>query len=669
MLRLLPFLLLIALACAPAANASIAEQPWPPATGTGQLFVHYGEEHWNDDDGLTLLPKIVEETARYRPSLVTMSGDKDNDGTVDQLGMWKQIMSPYDSAGVPYLAGIGNHDRTTPPGVPPGTAGLITPGVQGSLENYKQVFADRPYPFGDAPNYQGIGPARPAGEPAGASSHYFADVGEVRWIFLDNSCWGLADCDESQSPAFPDAQGNTGQFEFLERNASEATAAGRTVFVVMHMPTRDPRDQSYIDPTTFQHVMGKNNAAATGTPDNERFEAVAERSGVDGVFLGHIKGQFTYRGRGGVPYYVDGGAGGELYTEGPVGADHGYWHGFRLLRVEGGRVTTDTVPIFVRDGIRLSGAESVKSGERARYIGFGRQPVFNDPAKVEMLELRDPDPQRPVEEGGALGAGVVGDFVRGGGWVLAPVLLLLLGGVAMNATGGGAGRARRRPSRAGRARLRPRVVVSACAGAGLLIVGTATMSIAQQTEPTTTPLDSLPSPARMYATSDPQIISPIAASDDDPRRDARTQTKDGMFEGACPGNARISVTSGYETTSVPVTVSSPKRVTKIVRRARVLPARGLRAGRRRAVARIVLGQRARVRVVIRRNGRTLATLRDDCLRPGSKALRVAWGGRVRSNGRLRSVRPGPFQVRILVRSDRAPVRRTGSLRVLSRRTR
>ncbi len=27
--------------------------------------------------------------------------------------------------------------------------------------------------------------------------------------------------------------------------------------MVMHMPTRDPRDQSYIDPTTFNHVMGK----------------------------------------------------------------------------------------------------------------------------------------------------------------------------------------------------------------------------------------------------------------------------------------------------------------------------------------------------------------------------------------------------------------------------
>ncbi len=100
-----------------------------------------------------------------------MSGDKDNDGTVEQLSRWKQIMSPYDRLGVPFFPAVGNHDRKAPPGVPPGTAGLITPGVQGDLANYKQVFADRPYPFGDATPYKEAGlhaaharrrPTRPA---------------------------------------------------------------------------------------------------------------------------------------------------------------------------------------------------------------------------------------------------------------------------------------------------------------------------------------------------------------------------------------------------------------------------------------------------------------------------------------------------------------------------
>ena len=141
----------------------------------------------------------MDEAARYRPDLVTMSGDKDNDGTVEQLTRWKEIMGVFDHAGIPYWPGIGNHDRQSPPGVLPGTAGLITPGVQGSLENYKEVFKDRPYPFGDA--------GAPAGDPPGASSHYFVDHGNVRWIFIDNSCWGLSDCDSVQNPPFPDSEG------------------------------------------------------------------------------------------------------------------------------------------------------------------------------------------------------------------------------------------------------------------------------------------------------------------------------------------------------------------------------------------------------------------------------------------------------------------------------
>src|SRR5918992_4678152 len=77
-----------------AAPASAATPPtWPPVEGSGHLFVHYGEEHWNDDDGMTLLPKVVEDTIRYRPKLVTMSGDKVNNGSVEELTKWREIMS------------------------------------------------------------------------------------------------------------------------------------------------------------------------------------------------------------------------------------------------------------------------------------------------------------------------------------------------------------------------------------------------------------------------------------------------------------------------------------------------------------------------------------------------------------------------------------------------
>ena len=229
------------------------------------------------------------------------------------------------------------------------------------------------------------------------------------------------------------------------------------------------------------------------------------------MFVAHIKGQFLYRGQGGVPYYIDGGAGGELYTEGPVGADHGYWHGFRLIRVAGGRITTDTVPIFVKDGIRLEGPRTVRTGRQAQFEAFGKQPVFNDPAKVPDLELRDPDPVRP-----ASGAGI-GGFVRGGGWIFVPVMLLVLGGLAMNGT---------------LPRPRRRALVLACATAGAGVVGVAGASLAQQAEPTTTPLESLPTPAHIFSTSDPLVLAPVTGKRDDPRRNARTQTEGGLSQAA-----------------------------------------------------------------------------------------------------------------------------------------
>jgi len=640
--------LAMALAAGPA-DASVTNTPWPPATGQGTLFVHYGEEHWNDADGLTLLPEIVEESGRYKPAMVTMSGDKDNDGTVEQLSRWKQIMGPYDKLGIPFFPAVGNHDRKTPPGVPPGTAGLITPGVQSDLANYRQVFADRPYPFGDARPYQqaGFGPrTRDPADPPGASSHYFVDYKDVRVIFLDNSCWGLTDCDPSQNPGFPDGQGNRGQLDYLRRNGGDASRAGKQVFVVMHMPTRDPRDQSYIDTTTFNHVMGKG-LSPSGAPDNIRFEEAAEQAGVDGVLLGHIKGQFLYEGRGKVPYFIDGGAGGELYTDGPVGTDHGYWHGFRLLRTGGGRLTTDTVPIFVKDGIRLDGPGYLVRGASARYEAFGAQPVFNDEAKVTGLELRDPDPIRPASSSGL---GSVGDFVRGGGWIFVPTLVLLLGGMAMNGT---------------LPRPRRRVAVAAAGVAGAGVIAVAGVSMAQQGSPTTTPLASLPVPARMFATSDPQVVAPVASASDDARRDPVRQTEDGGFRARCPGAARVSITSGFETTSKAVRVASLRG--RIVRGARAYRTRSLRPGRRVRVSKVRLGQPARVLVRIRRKGRTVRVLRDSCLSPGSKLLTSRWDGRVTRRGKLRRAAAGRYRAQVLVRSDRKTVSRTATVVVRKRR--
>ena len=278
----------------------------------------------------------------------------------------------------------------------------------------------------------------------------------------------------------------------------------------MHIPTRDPRDQSYIDTTSFTHVMGKNFPGASGTPDNVRFEETAERAGVDAVFLGHIKGQWIYRGQGDIPYYIDGGVGGELYTDGPVGVDHGYWHGFRLIRVAGDRIETDSVPILTPGSIAISGPETLARGQAADFSATGQQP-FKISRRVE-LELRDPDPL-PRQEGGLLP--MLGDFLTGGGYVIAPVVLLLLGGLVLRLES-------------------PRRRLAGAAPA-LAMVAVSGVAIAQQSEPTSTPRESLPNPARIWTSSNPFVLAPERSNSDDPRRNPKDADPGRPVPGPLPG--------------------------------------------------------------------------------------------------------------------------------------
>ena len=610
----------IAGALALAAPATAATPPtWPPPSGPGHLFVHYGEEHWNDDDGMTLLPKVVEDTIRYRPALVTMSGDKANDGTVDQLTMWREIMRAYDNAKVPYFAAVGNHDRLNAPANQPG----FPPG--GSTQNYRDVFAERPWPMGDAKPYDDpvfAEHARPDSDPPGAATHYSVDYGNVRWIFVDNSCWDITFCSTNQqNPADGDART---QLDWLESRALEATRSDKVVFVVMHMPTRDPRDQSYIDPTSANHTMGK----GTTQTDIADFERIVSETEVDGVFLAHIKGQFQYVARN-VPYYIDGGAGGELYTDGPVGTDHGYWHGYRLVRVNGRNVVTDSVPIFVPGSLTVNGPDRVEAGKPAQFEAFGAQPVFNDPAKVPALELRDPD---PIPRNSPAASGVPPAVIFG-----APVVaFLLLGAVVMRPRG------RRRVARA---------LAPGLAGA----VAVTGIAVAQRSEPTSTPRESLPNPARIWTSSNPNVLEPSPSDTDDPRRDPASQTQDGKFVARCPGKATIRITSGWESKGVRATVpSAPGPLVRSFSRR----ARSQRAGTSPTLAKIVLAQPVEVEVQVRRRGRVVARPLDRCLRAG-RAYGVRWNGRIAGKRAKRGV----YQVTTRVHSDRAVTAYSQSLRL------
>jgi len=377
--------LALAALAAMAPTAQAAKKPWPPIPKHGATFVHFGEEHLSDEDGMRIFPKVIQQSGRYRPDLVTASADKADNGTVENLEGWKDLMKPFDRRGIPYFPGVGNHDRTATPPIPSG----IDP--MGSLELYKSIFADRPYPFGDARPYRvkRLGPRkRPATDPAGASSHYAVEFGPVRWIFIDNSCFSIINCDPLQSPPFPDSDGNQTQYEFLASEAAKADAEGDLAFVVMHMPTQDDRP-GHTQPTPGPHTMGEGTSF-----DNALFEQAAASAGIDGVFVGHIKGMWEYSASD-VPYFTDGGAGGEVYV-GPreeTGVDYGYWHGYRLINVRKGRMRTYPIPVFKHKGIEISGPKKLSVGETGEFAAVGQQPTVHGPDV--KLELRAPDPSRP----------------------------------------------------------------------------------------------------------------------------------------------------------------------------------------------------------------------------------------------------------------------------------
>jgi hypothetical protein len=131
------------------------------------------------------------------------------------------------------------------------------------------------------------------------------------------------------------------------------------------------------------------------SPENATFETAASAAGVDAVFAAHVKGQWEYTARG-VPYYTDGGAGGEVYVGSAedTGVDSGYWHGYRLIHVRRGAITTDTVPVFVPGGITVTGPGSLAQRESGDFEASGVQPTEQGP-RVTDLQLREPDRSAP----------------------------------------------------------------------------------------------------------------------------------------------------------------------------------------------------------------------------------------------------------------------------------
>lgn len=381
----------------PASAAKKASRPaWPPLPKKGEVdVVHFGEGHWNEGQGPLTMPILVQDLLRYDPEMVLFSADIADIGTFDRLACWRQIIRPSTKRGTPWFNSPGNHDRVA----------LAGPGgvVAGEIDIWRQVFADMSMPWGDSEPWD---PriVLPEGEPddgEGAATHYYFDyrlggrTPALRVVVLDNSQQGLTTSDEDQYPQVGPSARDASQLAFLERVAAEADELGLITWVVMHQPTQDPRDVSNVNPVSFNHTMGKGLSA-----DNQTFDAIAQLTGIDAVFLGHIQGNALYS-VGGTRYYIDGGGGGSPYALRETGTDTGYYYGYRVLRmarVDGEWVLrTYMVPLI--DRIEIEAPKTVTLGEEVELEATAIQPYDPDlpprlgltPNEAIRLELRAPE--------------------------------------------------------------------------------------------------------------------------------------------------------------------------------------------------------------------------------------------------------------------------------------
>ena len=185
--------------------------------------------------------------------------------------------------------------------------------------------------------------------------------------------------------------------------------------------------------------------------------------------------------------------------------------------------------------------------------------------------------------------------------------------------------------------------VPALAGA-VAITG---IAIAQRSEPTSTPKESLPNPARIWTSSNPHVLAPSPSGTEDPRRHPATQTHDGKFRARCPGRASVRITSGWESKGRRVVVPSGAgpHLRSLSPRAKTV-----RTGRATTLAKIRLRQRAEVEVRVLRAGKRVATPLHRCLTTG-RTYGLRWDGR----GVSKLAALGNHVLEVLVRSERGPV--------------
>ena len=541
-----------------------------------------------------------------------MSGDKANDGEPEQFELW----SRGDGASTtgrrsPGFAGVGNHDRDRPTGIP----GRCCP-PSADFDAYARVLRRPPLPDGrrapatrpaiqpDATRRRATPPAPPR-----TTSPTSADV---RWVFIDNSCW----CDHRSAIRSSIRRARTRAAARPSSTSSRrvgSAGVGRRQARVRrhaHADARPAATSSTANRPRSQHTMGK---AAGGVLDNNACSSRRRAdAGVDGVFLGHIKGQFLYTGAGRDPVL------------------HRRRRRRRALHHRAGRDRPRLLARLPADQRPRRRASSPTPSRSSSPAGSrSSRPESGSAGRVErdVRGLRPPaGVQRPGEGAGARAARPGPDPALGSRRASAP-------GSRAGGRGSLLAPAGRRPrcSRGSRRwrRARRRLAVPALIGAvGLLgcrrrlgrPAGRADLDPGRVAAEPGADVDELEA-RRCCARSPRRPTTPAATRAGRPPTAASAPL-------SWPGS-RLTIASGFEHASAGITVPSAKGpIVDSIRGAREV----IRAGKRARVARVELDQRARVVARVTRGGRKVATPEAVVLACRRGRGQVEWEGGAQRQG-------------------------------------
>ncbi|MZQ99632.1 MAG: metallophosphoesterase [Acidaminobacter sp.] len=223
-------------------------------------------------DGYDTFEQMIEQINGIKPVFVIDNGDLVFSGKPNQYRLFDRLTTKIGST---FCTTLGNHD------------------IRGNgRETYTMLYGPPYYSF---------------------------DFMDSHFIFLDSSPgW-------SEKKAISDEQ-----YIWLENDMKKAF--GKKLFVISHIPPRDPRSnvtkneianyvnqaksgESWAEQKLDSYFENKNMSHGFQDPEESiKFEALMSQYQVDTVYLSHIHSNFEYY-KDGVRYLISGGAGAELLTE------------------------------------------------------------------------------------------------------------------------------------------------------------------------------------------------------------------------------------------------------------------------------------------------------------------------------------------------------------------